>query len=59
MRREDKIKRWEHEMQRLENKAVKETEKSMSVQGEFERMRSMRVDDALLIERIRGQQTEI
>ena len=54
IKREDKIKRWEREIQRLENKASKETEKSMTMQGEFERMRSMRLDDAMLIERLRG-----
>lgn len=42
-------------MQRLENKA----EQSMSVQGEYERMRSMRVDDAVMIENLRGQLGEV
>jgi hypothetical protein len=30
-KREDKIRRWEKEMQRLENKANKESEKSMTM----------------------------
>lgn len=46
-------------MQRLENKAVKESEKSINIQGEYERLRSTRVDDALLIERLRSQLQEI
>jgi hypothetical protein len=41
-------------MQRLETKTVQETEKSMTVQGEIERMRSMRVDDAILIEKLKS-----
>lgn len=41
-------------MQRLETKTVLETEKSMTVQGEIERMRSMRVDDAILIEKLKS-----
>jgi|LauGreDrversion4_2_1035121.scaffolds.fasta_scaffold173853_2 hypothetical protein len=31
----------------------------MTYQGEFERMRSMRLDDAMLIEKLRGSQNEI
>lgn len=46
-------------MQHLEKKAVKATEKSSSLQSEYERLRSLRVDDALLIERLRTQQNEI
>ena len=46
-------------MQRLETKTVQETEKSMTVQGEIERMRSMRVDDAILIEKLKSQQCEM
>lgn len=52
-KREEKLRRWEREMQRLESKAVQESEKSNTIQGEVERMRSMRVDDALAIERLR------
>lgn len=42
-------------MQRLENKALKENEKSISIQSEYDRMRSTRVDDAMLIEKLRTQ----
>ena len=52
-KREDKIRRWERERQRLDSKALQEGEKNLTLQGEFERMRSMRVDDAMLIERLR------
>jgi threonyl-tRNA synthetase len=31
----------------------------MTIQGEFERMRSMRLDDAMLIEKLRSSQSEI
>jgi hypothetical protein len=41
-------------MQRLESKTVHETEKSLTVQGEIDRMRSMRVDDAILIEKLKS-----
>ena len=54
IKREYKIKRWEREIQRLENEESKVSEKSMKMQGEFERMCSMRLDDAMLIERLRG-----
>lgn len=54
VKREEKIRRWEHEISRLESKVIKESEKSMTIQGEFERMRSMRLDDAMLIEKLRG-----
>lgn len=46
-------------MQRLESKTVHETEKSLTVQGEIDRMRSMRVDDAILIEKLKSQQCEV
>lgn len=46
-------------MQRMETKTVKETEKSMTVQSEMERMRSMRVDDAILIEKIKSELCEV
>lgn len=46
-------------MQRMETRTVKETEKSMTVQGEMERMRSMRVDDAILIEKMKSEQCEV
>ena len=42
-------------MQRLESKTVQETEKSLTVHGEIERMRSMRVDDAILIEKLKSE----
>ena len=53
-KREDKLKRWEKEMSRLESKANKESEKSTSLQQDYERLRAMRVDDALLIEKLRS-----
>ncbi len=46
-------------MQRMETRTVKETEKSMTVQSEIERMRSMRVDDAILIEKIKSELCEV
>ena len=46
-------------MQRLESKTVQETEKSLNVHGEIERMRSMRVDDAILIEKLKSEQCEV
>ena len=46
-------------MQRLESKTVNECEKSVTIQGEFERMRSMRVDDAMLIEKLRYSLSEV
>lgn len=58
-KREDKIRRWEREMQRLESKTVMEAEKNLTTQSEFERMRSMRVDDAILIERLKSEKCEV
>lgn len=46
-------------MQRMESKTVKESEKSLNAQSEFERMRSMRVDDAILIEKLKSEQCEV
>ena len=58
-KREDKLRRWEREMQRLESQVARETDKATSVQSDYERLRSMRVDDALLIEKLRAAQTEV
>ena len=57
--REDKIRRWEREMERLENKAIKETEKRICIQSENERLRTTKIDDSMLIERLRGCQSDI
>lgn len=58
-KREDKLRRWEREIQRLESKAIKENEKSITFQNEMERLRSTRVDDALLIEKLRAQLSDV
>ncbi len=36
-----------------------EAEKNLTTQSEFERMRSMRVDDAILIERLKSEKCEV
>lgn len=41
------------------NKTVNESGNNLQMQGEFERMRSMRVDDAMLIEKLRCAQSEV
>ncbi len=46
-------------MHRLESRVSKESEKSMTIQGEFDRMRSMRLDDAMMIEKLRSSQNDI
>ena len=41
-------------MQRLEQKLSKENEKTSTVQTDVERLRTQKVDDALLIDRLKG-----
>ena len=54
--REEKVRRWEREVSRLEDRAVKETEKSMCIQSENDRLRTTKIDDAMVIERLRSSQ---
>lgn len=57
--REEKVRRWEREVSRLEDRAVKETEKSMCVQSENDRLRTTKIDDAMVIERLRNSHRDI
>lgn len=50
-KREDRLQR---ELTRLESKAEKEGQKEGNLQQDYERLRAARVDDALLIEKLRA-----
>lgn len=53
------MRRWEREVSRLEDRAVKETEKSMCIQSENDRLRTTKIDDAMVIERLRSSHCAI
>ena len=53
------MRRWEREVSRLEDRAVKETEKSMCIQSENDRLRTTKIDDAMVIERLRNSHSDI
>ena len=52
------LKRWEKEVNRLEQCLNSKDTSSISLKGEYERVREQRVDDALLIDRLRQQQSD-
>jgi len=55
LRKEEKLNRWEKDMERLEKKVLQGNEMSETLQVDYERVRSQRVDDAMLIDKLRSQ----
>lgn len=52
-RKTDNLARWEGEVKRLETALDSKETNHVSLKGEFERAREQRVDDAMLIDRLR------
>jgi len=56
---EERLSRLESELGRLEQKSAKDKQKKGAIEDEVERYRSQRVDDAMLIERLRKENESV
>jgi DNA repair ATPase RecN len=57
-RKTENLTRWEGEVKRLENALENKETNNASLKGEFDRAREQRVDDAMLIDRLRQHQSD-
>lgn len=58
-KKKENLVRWEEEVKRLETALDSKNTSNHSLKSEFERAREQRVDDALLIDRLRQQQADV
>lgn len=57
-RNKQQLERWEKEVARLEGALGNKENNTLSIKGEFERVREQRVDDAMMIDRMRAVQSD-